>query len=280
MDQLPPMRDPWLIAAFEGPSDAGAAGSDLVEHLAEAWHAEPVHVLDADRYLDYRESPPRLIGDDDGGATLHWPRLQVRWARPPGSERDVLLLSGPEPGLQWRRLCAEVLDLAVRAGATTLLAVAGTHDEVPHTHPVAITGWSPSPTLRRRIGRRIEAPLDGLATVLVHQAAERGLAAATVSAAVPAYVGHPPQPKAVLALMNAVEDLLLDVSLPAGDWEEQAQAWQVGADQFVEEDPDLVEYVEELEQIQSAEDLHEASGDAIAREFERFMRRREGDGDR
>lgn len=276
MDQLPPLRDPWMVVAFDGPSDAGDTGSELVEHLAVSWDASTVREFDPDTYLDYRESRPQLVPDEHDRHDLVWPRLRIQLAR--GASRDVLLLHGPEPALRWRQFCTEVVDLAVAAGVRTLVTVAGVHDEVPHTHPVAVSAWSESPDLRELMSGRVGAPdeVEGLTHVLAHVAWSAAISSASLSAAIPAYVGSAPQPKGVLALLNALEDLI-GTSLPQGDWEEQAQAWQVGADQFVEEDPDLAEYVQELESIQSAEDLHEASGDAIAREFERFMRRRQDD---
>ena len=97
-------------------------------------------------------------------------------------------------------------------------------------------------------------------------------------ASVPHYVAQSPSPKVTLALLRSVEDVL-DVSLPQADLPEEARAWERGVDELAQQDSDVAEYVRTLEEAKDATDLPEASGDAIAREFERYLRRRGDQGD-
>ena len=97
-------------------------------------------------------------------------------------------------------------------------------------------------------------------------------------ASVPHYVAQPPSPKATLALLRGVEDVL-DVSLPLGDLPQEARAWERGVDELAEQDTEVADYVRTLEEAKDATDLPEASGDAIAREFERYLRRRRHPGE-
>ena len=53
------------------------------------------------------------------------------------------------------------------------------------------------------------------------------------------------------------------------------QAWDRGVAELVADDPDLASYVASLEADQDESQLPEASGDAIAAEFQRYLRRRE-----
>ena len=71
---------------------------------------------------------------------------------------------------------------------------------------------------------------------------------------------------------------LLDVTIPHGDLEENARAWERGVDELAQSDEEVAEYVQSLEEAQDTAELPEASGDAIAREFERYLRRRGHDG--
>ena len=98
-------------------------------------------------------------------------------------------------------------------------------------------------------------------------------------AAVPHYVAQPPCPKATLALLGQLEDLL-EVSIPLGDLPEDARAWERGVDELAEEDEDIADYVRALEETRDTTDLPEASGEAIAREFERYLKRRREDSER
>ena len=77
-------------------------------------------------------------------------------------------------------------------------------------------------------------------------------------AAVPHYVAQPPCPKATLALLGQIEDLL-EISIPLGDLPEDARAWERGVDELAEEDEDVADYVRALEETRDTTDLPEAS---------------------
>ena len=93
-------------------------------------------------------------------------------------------------------------------------------------------------------------------------------------AAVPHYVAHPPSPKATLAILHRVEQLVGE-PVPLGELPDDAAAWQHGVDELAGEDNEIGEYVRQLEEAKDTADLPEASGEAIAREFERYLRRRD-----
>jgi len=58
---------------------------------------------------------------------------------------------------------------------------------------------------------------------------------------------------------------------------EEARAWEVGVDELAEDDEEVADYVRQLEQARDTTELPEASGEAIAREFERYLKRRNVD---
>jgi predicted ATP-grasp superfamily ATP-dependent carboligase len=100
----------------------------------------------------------------------------------------------------------------------------------------------------------------------------RGLDAVSLWAAVPHYVSTPPSPKASLALVNALEDFL-EISITQGDLPERAASWEKQVDQMAAEDSEVGDYVRQLESSKDASDLPDVTGEAIAREVERFLRR-------
>ena len=144
----------------------------------------------------------------------------------------------------------------------------------PHTRPVPVAAGVSDPLLGRRAARgagRVQGP-TGIVGVLQHACTEAGIAAVSLWASVPHYVAQPPSPKATLALLRGVEDIL-DASLPLADLPLEARAWERGVDELAEQDTEVAEYVRTLEEAKDATDLPEASGDAIAREIERYLRR-------
>ena len=95
----------------------------------------------------------------------------------------------------------------------------------------------------------------------------------------PHYVSQPPAPKATIALLQRVEEVL-DVEVPLGGLPEQAEKWERTVSEMADEDDEVREYVKALEEAGDAEtDLEEASGEEIAADFERYLRRRGPGGD-
>jgi predicted ATP-grasp superfamily ATP-dependent carboligase len=93
---------------------------------------------------------------------------------------------------------------------------------------------------------------------------------------VPHYVAQPPCPKATLALIGQLEELL-EVTIPLGDLPDESQAWERGVDELASEEEEIADYVRALEETRDTAELPEASGEAIAREFERYLKRRHTD---
>ncbi|MPM51930.1 hypothetical protein SDC9_98682 [bioreactor metagenome] len=149
----------------------------------------------------------------------------------------------------------------------------------PHSRPLPVTGNTSDTGLAKSLGLEpsgYEGP-TGITGVLGDACHRAGLREVSLWASVPHYVAAPPNPKATLALLARLEDLL-DVALRLDDLPELARAWQRGVDELAAEDTEISEYIESLEAQQDETGLPQATGDSIAREFERYLRRRGTDG--
>ena len=291
LDRVPELTDPVLIAAFEGWNDAADSATAAITHLADTWHAEPIAAVEPDDYYDYQVNRPQVRieepdtdGDEkadseapDGEPVrrLIWPTTRFLLARPPAAPRDIVLVRGIEPNMRWRPFCAEVLGLANELGVDMMLTLGALLADNPHTRPIPVSATSADPELRAAMAlqaSRYEGP-SGIIGVLGDSAESADLPTISLWAAVPHYVAQPPCPKATLGLLRRVEDLL-DLTIPMGDLPEEAQAWERGVDDLAEDDSEVSDYVRSLEEARDAADLPEASGEAIAAEFERYLRRR------
>jgi proteasome assembly chaperone (PAC2) family protein len=279
LEGVPELTDPVLVAAFEGWNDAGDAASAAVEHLELVWDSSPLAALDPEEYYDFQVNRPTVSLDAEGVRHLAWPTTRVSIARTPEGKRDVVLVRGIEPSMRWRAFCAEILGFAQELGVQLVVTLGALLADTPHTRPVPVSGTTSDAGLARGLGletSRYEGP-TGIVGVLQETCTRADVPAASIWAAVPHYVAQPPCPKATLALLRRVEDLL-DVPIPMGDLPEETKAWERGVDELASEDAEVAEYVRTLEEANDAADLPEASGEAIAREFERYLRRR-GDDD-
>ena len=279
MIELEPVHelvDPVMIAAFEGWNDAGEAASGAVDHLMQVWDATPVAALDPEDFYDFQVNRPTVSLGPDGSRSLTWPTSQLAVCRPPEVSRDIVLLRGIEPNMRWREFCAQLLATADGLGVQTAVTLGALLADVPHSRPVPITGTSTDPELTRRLAlekSQYEGP-TGIVGVFQDACQRLDMPAVSFWAAVPHYVGQPPCPKATVALLGQVEDLL-ELPVALGDLPEEARAWERGVDELAREDTEVAEYVQALEQSRDATELPEASGDAIAREFERYLKRRQ-----
>jgi proteasome assembly chaperone (PAC2) family protein len=273
---VPPLRDPVLVAAFEGWNDAGEAASGAVAHLCRVWGATPFTEMDPEEYHDFQVNRPMIQLDESGHRYVTWPTTRLYWASPPGAARDVVLVRGIEPSMRWRAYVSELLGYAEELGVSTLVTLGALLADVPHTRPIPVTTTSDDDAVMRRLALEpstYQGP-TGIVGVLHESANRAGMPGLSLWAAVPHYVAQPPSPKASLALLRRVEELL-DTTVPLEDLPEDARAWEHGVDELAEEDTEIAEYVRQLEEAKDTADLPEASGEAIAREFERYLRRRD-----
>jgi proteasome assembly chaperone (PAC2) family protein len=269
------LRDPVLVAAFEGWNDAGDAATAAVEHLETQWEAEAVAAIDPEDFYDFQVHRPTVTLLDGATRRIRWPTTRFSVCRLPTAARDVVLVRGVEPNMRWRGFCDELLAVAAELEVSTVVTLGALLTDNPHTRPVPVSGTASDPETAEALGlerSRYEGP-TGIVGVLQDAAQRAGLPAASFWAAVPHYVAQPPCPKATVALLRRVEDLL-DVPVPLGDLPEQARDWERRVDELAAEDSDVAEYIATLEQREPEEELPEASGEAIAKEFERYLRRR------
>jgi proteasome assembly chaperone (PAC2) family protein len=270
------LRRPVLLAAFEGWNDAGDAATSAVEHLEEQWAARAVAAVDPDEYYDFQVNRPMVQLVDGMTRKVTWPTTRVSICSPPGAERDVVLVRGLEPNMRWRGFCAELVAIAQQLDVELVVTLGALLADSPHTRPVPVSGTASDPATAESLGlesSRYEGP-TGIVGVFQDACTHAGMTSVSFWAAVPHYVAQPPCPKATVALLRRVEDLL-DIPVPLDDLPERARSWERQVDELAADDTEVAEYIASLEEREPETELPEASGEAIAKEFERYLRRRD-----
>ncbi|MGY4720588.1 PAC2 family protein [Naumannella cuiyingiana] len=277
--ELRDLHDPVVVMAFSGWNDAASAASSCLEHLRDTLGAEQAFAIDGEDFYDFQVNRPTVRRDSPTEAIHSWPETTVSVARVAGGSgetRDLVLVTGPEPNLRWRGFTRLVMSALRSAQPSVVVMLGALLSDCPHTRPVPVSGSTVHPDLLERHGLDLpdyEGP-TGIVGLLSEACSEAGWPTVNLWAAVPHYVAHPPCPKATLALLSRLEDVI-DLPLEVGELPEMARAWQRGVDELAAEDGEIAEYVTQLEESQDADGLPEASGDAIAAEFQRYLRRRD-----
>jgi predicted ATP-grasp superfamily ATP-dependent carboligase len=180
--------------------------------------------------------------------------------------------------MKWKTFTADLLDLSDDLEVEMVITMGSMLADTPHTRPITVSGSGAHPDIAKRLGveiSRYEGP-TGILGVIQDACLRRGIDAISLWAAVPHYASNSPSPKATLALVNALEDFL-EITIPQGELPNESALWEEEVTDLAKEDSDVAEYVKALEESKDASDLPEATGESIARELERFLRRQSGD---
>lgn len=275
------LGDRIVVVAFDGWNDAGEAASGVIEMLREEGDYELVHSVDPELYFDYQYTRPSSKMDATGRRELRWPEASLWRPRstPQEGAPEFWLLTGVEPARTWQAFANEFIDVALRDDVTGVILLGAMLADVPHTRPISIFAASSNEQVREVLGLErslYEGPV-GILSVIEHFAETAGIPTATLWASVPHYVASAaPSPKATLALLDRLEELT-GIDMPRERLRTDAATWEASIDAAAADDEEMTEYIHQLEQTRDTWDSPEASGDAIAQAFERYLRRR-GDG--
>ena len=276
----PELRRPVLIAAFRGWNDGGQGASLGGGYLAKQWEAERFAEIDPEGFYDFQATRPMVSLVEGLTRKLDWPENAFFHAPIPGADRDAVILLGVEPNLRWRTFSDLVLGLARDLGVEMVVTLGSLLADVPHTRPAPVTAAATDTSLMEELGlepSRYEGP-TGIVGVVLDGARAAGIPSVSLWAAVPHYVSLAPSPRAALALVHRLGELLR-VDIDLHELEEASREYSEQVSDAVSADTETQQYVEELERrvdmLEAAEDL--PSGETLAAELTRFLREREED---
>ena len=266
-----------LIVAFEGWNDATEAATAALRLITEQTAAETLAAVDPEDYFDFQFARPMLEYDEDGKRQLIWPGVELLQ---PSAESiakrpelaNLHLLLGSEPSRRWLSFTAEMMEFILDREIDAVIFLGAMLADVPHTRPIPVFKTSNNAGLREAFGfeeSRYEGPV-GIMSVIGQSLEAEGIPTISLWASVPHYVHNTTSPKGALALLGEIErltGLAFDTSALA----DQAFEWERSIDEVAESDDEMAAYVAQLEKNRDEFDAEQASGDALARELERYL---------
>ena len=270
---IPELRLPVLITAFEGWNDAGDAAGIAAAHLADRWNGTALAEIDAELFYDFSTTRPLVQLDEDRKRSLTWPTNLFRACRVPDASRDAIVLLGLEPQLRWRTFCRQVIAAARALDVSQVITLGALLADVPHSRPVAVHGSTEDERLAAELElapSSYEGP-TGIVGVLSAECRDAGLPTASIWAAVPSYVPGAPSPKAGLALVERVCDVIA-TSVHCTDLEIASATYERQVDQLVAEDDNTAGYVADLEEAWDHSDGLNDDPETLLAEVEQFLR--------
>ena len=281
-----------LIMAFQGWSDAGDATTEVLQHLGDLMGGEVLHAIGSEGYVDFQVHRPKISIDEHGDRRLDWPDTRLigtgREGRDPddaidgpaetvrridGSPvTDLFLLAGVEPSRDWQNFADDVVEMLESWDIDVVIILGSMFSDAPHSRPIVTTLTSESARLRADTGaeRSSYEGAVGISTVIDLALVASGFETVSLWAQVPHYVHSSPSPKATLALLDKLEELL-DIVIPRGDLLVQANEWEANINRIAAGDEDMSRYIRSLEDSRDEALAAETTGDALAAEFEKFL---------
>ena len=270
-----------MVIAFSGWNDAGEAATGVTQHLLSVLATgelkrtpELIADIDPEEFYDFQVNRPMFSVSTSHGRALTWPGTRIYGLEALDLEFDFIIVEGVEPSMKWKTFSNQLLDLADDLEVEMIIMIGSMLADVPHTRPISVSASAGNAQSASAFDVEIstyEGP-TGILGVISDLCVRRGIDAVSLWAAVPHYASNSPSPKATLALLNSLEDLL-SINLPQGDLPKLALAWQNDVDDLAREDSEVSEYVKALEESKDASELGDTSGEALAREAERYLRR-------
>lgn len=235
MDQL---RDPVLVTGFSMRRRAGRLASRTIGYLADNWGAEEVAKLKLTEFVNSTIQRPQ-VRRDDSNVVIDWPEVTFYLARPEGSNRDIILLTGAEPNFYWAKFVETIAEYMEKAGAKTLVSLRARPGEVPHTRtsPVYITASDVELELQFGVqsnSQKYEGPTS-ITGVLSAHVQTLNWRTADLSVVQPDYFPRMPNAQASLSLIKLL-DKAFGTTTPVDSLEQTAKEQRQTIDQGISDD--------------------------------------------
>ena len=280
-ESRPGLRRPAFVVAIRGWNDGGEAATLAARYLMEQWGSSVFATLDPEDFVDFQVSRPTVRLEEGVTRVIEWPVGEFHVSEP--GERSVVFFTAVEPNMRWRTFCGAVVDVATDLGAETLVTLGAFLTNVPHSRPVPLVGTARTQDETRRFGlspSQYEGP-TGIVGVMHDAAVRAGLPSVSLWAAVPHYLPATSNPKAALAMVERLNEIL-GVEVSTDGLVQATREWEEGVGNLLEDNEELRDYVRQLEEAvdegETELQTEVPSGDSIAAELERFLRDRESPG--
>jgi predicted ATP-grasp superfamily ATP-dependent carboligase len=246
--QTPELKDPTLIVAFAGWSDAGGAASGAAQYLIDRWHATRMAEFEAEEFYDFTQLRPTVRWDGEE-RRIDWPDNAFFFHHTPG--QDFIIFNGIEPHLRWKEYVSSLMDVLQRFDVKLVISLGALFVDYPHTRPMRVTGTAPDAEMLERAGiytrgGRYEGP-TGINGVFNASLRDASVQTGSIWANVPHYVSASPNPPATLAILKALT-AMLSLEVPLGRMVRASAAFESQLNEATSRNSEVSDYVRSLEE--------------------------------
>ncbi|MBH01808.1 MAG: carboxylate--amine ligase [Acidimicrobiaceae bacterium] len=276
---LEDLNSPVCIAAFEGWNDAGEAATSAVKYFQDRFNAIKIGTIESEEFFDFTISRP-VIEIPDKQREIIWPATEIYVAKMSDSKHDLVIIVGHEPQLRWRTFTDQIIEIASLTESQMVVTLGSLLTDIPHSRPVKVFGSSDDSDLAQRLNlppSTYEGP-TGIVGVINSVLREKRIPSMSLWAGVPSYVSGANSPKAALALVERLAEVL-QIGIACTDLEIASAAYERQINELIAEDIDTTEYVNQLEEDfdnKSEVEEQDSNPELLVSEVEDFLRNQTG----
>lgn len=281
IDRLPELHDPVAIVAFGGWNDAASAATNAARFVVRRLGARRFASIDPETFFDFRETRPSVRLDSRGQRELVWPTNEFFYARNPTGPHDVVVGIGIEPNLRWHAFASTHAGLFKDLGVPLTVSLGALMADVPHTREVRVTGTAIESEVAAKLDlttSRYEGP-TGIVGVMHNLLREAGIPGASLWANVPHYITTAQNPLATVALLRRLQPII-GLEFDFTELQAAGKRFVAEVDTAISGNPDVLEYVQRLEQAVDNGDTSESqpssgplpAGEDLVMDVEEFLR--------
>jgi proteasome assembly chaperone (PAC2) family protein len=288
--QTPELKEPTLIVAFAGWSDAGGAASGAAQYLVDRWHATRLAEFEAEEFYDFTQLRPTVRWEGEE-RRIDWPENAFYYHQ--AQDQDFIVFNGIEPHLRWKAYVAGLMEVIEQFNVKLVISLGALFVDYPHTRPLRVTGTAPQPEMLERAGiytrgGRYEGP-TGINGVFNASLRDATIETGSIWANVPHYVSASPNPPATLAILKSLT-AMLSLEVPLGRMVRASSAFETQLNEATSRNTEVSDYVKSLEErIDSEGDGEDGDNnelfeelpatESIVQDIEDFLRKSSKEGE-
>jgi predicted ATP-grasp superfamily ATP-dependent carboligase len=243
----PDPREPVLLLAYAGATDAGEAATSASRFLLDQFSVSNIARIEMEEFLDFTVARPHMRLRDGTDQEIVWPTHEFFLVRMDNQSSDLVLGLGIEPHLRWKAYSRCVVEFAQRLNVRMVVLLGAYLDDVIYSQPVQVTGFSSAPHLTPElnlVSSTYEGP-TGIVSVLDQTLSDAGVPALSLWARLPHYISTAPNWRGALALLQGVERVT-GIPLELSGLDGTAASFDVTVSKLIAGNPQLSAYVREL----------------------------------
>ena len=276
---LEELSGPVVITAFEGWNDAGEASTSALRYFQERFNATEIGTIESEEFYDFTISRPVIQIPDDKREIL-WPSTKIYATKVSGSEHDLVIVIGHEPQLRWRTFTEQIAEITSMVNSHMVVTLGSLLTDIPHSRPVKVFGSTDDSDLAKKLNLNpstYEGP-TGIVGVINNILRQKGISNMSLWAGGPSYGSGANSPKAALALVERLAEVL-QMGIACTDLEIASAAYERQINELVAEDIETAEYVNQLEEDFDKHldvDEQNSNPELLVSEVETFLRNQTG----